>query len=73
MTTLVVVRLPDDLESKLEHLSKDTGRSKNYYMRRALEQFLESREDYLLAVARLEENNPRIPYEKIRTELGLDN
>ncbi len=32
----------------------------------------ENREDYLLAVARLEENNPRIPYEKIRKKLGLN-
>lgn len=72
MSTLVAVRLPDDLESKLENLSQETGRSKSYYMKKALEQFLEDREDYLLAVARLEENNPRIPYEKIRAELGLE-
>jgi RHH-type transcriptional regulator, rel operon repressor / antitoxin RelB len=72
MSTLVAVRLPDDLENKLEHLSQETGRSKSFYMKKALEQFMEDREDYLLAVARLEENNPRIPYEKIRKELGLE-
>jgi shikimate dehydrogenase len=40
---------------------------------KALKQLLEDREDYLLAAARLEEKNPRIPYKKIRKELGLDN
>lgn len=72
MTTLIVVRLPDELERKLEHLSKETGRSKSYYVKKALEQYIEDREDYLLAAARLEEKNPRIPYKKIRKELGLD-
>ena len=72
MTTLVAVRLPDELEHKLEHLAQETGRSKSYYMKKALAQFLEDREDYLLAVARLEEKNPRVPYDKIRKELGLD-
>lgn len=72
MSTLVSVRLPDELEDKLEYLSEETGRSKSYYMKKALEKYLEDREDYLLAVARLEENNPRISYEKIRKELGLE-
>lgn len=39
---------------------------------KALEQFLEDREDHLLAIARLEEKNPRVPYEKLRKDLGLD-
>lgn len=72
MTTLVAVRLPDELEEKLENLSNQTGRSKSYYMKKALEIYLEDREDYLLAVARLEEKNPRIPYDKIRNEFDLD-
>lgn len=72
MSSLVAIRLPDELGSKLELLSQETGRTKSYYMRRALEKFLEDREDYLLALARLEENNPRVPYSKMRKELDLD-
>lgn len=72
MTKLAAVRLPDELESKLENLSKKTGRSKSYYMIKALAKFFEDREDYLLAAARLEENNPRISYKKMRKELDLD-
>lgn len=69
---MIAVRLPKELEAQLERVAKKTHRSKSYYIRKALEQFLEDREDYLLAVARLEEKNPRIPYEKIRSELGLE-
>lgn len=72
MTKLAAVRLPDELDNKLDNLSKETGRSKSYYMIKALAQFLEDREDYLLAVARLEEKNPRVSYKKMRKELGLD-
>ena len=36
-----------------------------------LEKFIEDREDYLLAVARLEENNPRISLDEAIKELGL--
>lgn len=69
---MIAVRLPKELETQLERVATETHRSKSYYIRKALEQFLEDREDYLLAVARLEEKNPRIPYEKIREELGLE-
>lgn len=69
---MIAVRLPKELEAQLDKVASETHRSKSYYIRKALEQFLDDREDYLLAVARLEESNPRIPYEKIRKELGLD-
>jgi RHH-type transcriptional regulator, rel operon repressor / antitoxin RelB len=65
-------RVSPKIAGRLEVLSTKTGRTKSYYFKKALERFLEDEEDYLLAVARLEENNERIPYEKIRKELGLD-
>lgn len=49
MTT--AVRLPEDLETRLNHLAKETHRSKTFYIKQALEEFLEDREDYLLALA----------------------
>lgn len=69
---MVAVRLPKELDKRLERFAHETHRTKSYYIRKALEKFLEDEEDYLLAVARLEENNPRIPYEQVRKELGLD-
>lgn len=35
------VRLPRNLETRLARLAKRTGRTKSYYVRQALEQFLE--------------------------------
>jgi len=56
----------------LEKLAKKTGRSKSYYARLAIQQFLEDREDYLLGIAALERNEPRISLDELERELGLD-
>lgn len=69
---MLAIRLPVKLEEKLDHLAKETGRTKSYYARKAIEQFVEDREDCLLAVARLEENNPRISFGEVLRELGLE-
>ena len=69
---MLAVRLPNQLESKLTHLAQETGRPKSYYVRQAIEEFLNDREDYLLAVARLEQENPRISLEEMEHRLGLD-
>jgi RHH-type rel operon transcriptional repressor/antitoxin RelB len=65
------VRLPDPLERRLEHLSQQTGRSKSYYAKQALEEFLADKEDHLLACSRLEKKNPRISLEELEQRLGL--
>lgn len=69
---MIVVRLPVELEAKLERIAAETHRTKSYYMRKALERFIEDRGDYLLAIARLEEKNDSISYAEIREDLGLD-
>ena len=38
-----------------------------------LEGFLDAEEDYLLAINRLEKNNPRISLEDLEKKLGLEN
>ncbi len=65
------VRLEPDLESKLEKLAKKTGRTKSYYARQAIRQYLEDREDYLLGIAVLERNEPTISLEELERRLGL--
>jgi RHH-type rel operon transcriptional repressor/antitoxin RelB len=66
------VRLEADLEARLERLAKQTGRSKSYYAKLAIRQFLEDREDYLLGIAALERKEPRISLDDLERELGLD-
>jgi len=66
------IKLEPELESRLDRLAKETGRSKSYYAKLAIKQFLEDREDYLRGIAALERNEPRISLEQLERELGLD-
>ena len=66
------IPLEPDLEKRLEKLAKQTGRSKSYYARLAIQQSLEDREDYLLGIAALERKEPRISLEELERELGLE-
>jgi len=53
MTTLNI-RIPDELAGRLMSLSEQTGRTKSYYVRAALEEKLQEMEDYFLAMESLE-------------------
>jgi RHH-type transcriptional regulator, rel operon repressor / antitoxin RelB len=66
------IRLEPELEARLNRLAKKTGRSKSYYAKLAIQQFLEDREDYLLGIAALERREPRISLEDLERQLGLD-
>ena len=46
---MLAIRLPIDIESRLEKLAKATGRSKSFYAREAILEHLEDLEDYFLA------------------------
>lgn len=69
---MLTVRLSPRLEARLNKLSKRTGRPKAYYAKKAITEFLDEQEDYLIAVARLEENLPPIPLEEVMKRLGLE-
>jgi RHH-type rel operon transcriptional repressor/antitoxin RelB len=69
---MLAVRLPEQLEGRLTNLASKTGHTKSYYVKKAIEEFLEDREDYLLAIAVLEQKNPSIPLDEVIKELGLD-
>lgn len=68
---MLAIRLPKDIEDRLEALARKTGRSKSYYVREAILEHLDDLEDYYLAVARLEENLPGIPLDEVERQLGL--
>lgn len=52
MGSAVSLRLPEGLKSRLDKLSKRTGRSKTYYMIEAISEKLEDLEDLYLAEER---------------------
>lgn len=68
---MLALRLPAELERRLDELAKKTGRSKSYYARLAIEEFLQDQEDYLLAISRLEKDLPGIPIDEVERRLGL--
>jgi RHH-type rel operon transcriptional repressor/antitoxin RelB len=68
---VLTVRLDPELEARLNELAETTGRSKSHYVRQAIEEFLEDRADYLLAISLLEKNEPTIGIDELRRELGL--
>jgi RHH-type transcriptional regulator, rel operon repressor / antitoxin RelB len=72
LNIMLGIRLEPELEEKLESLAKETGRSKSYYARAAIRQFLEDREDYLKGIAALERREPTITLEELERRLGLD-
>jgi RHH-type transcriptional regulator, rel operon repressor / antitoxin RelB len=63
---MLAVRLSDEIEERITNLAQRTRRSKSYYVRKAIELFLEDQEDYLSAISRLEEKNDRITLEELK-------
>ena len=69
---MLSLRLSPKLEARLNRLAKRTGRTKAYYAKKAIEEFLEEQEDYFIALSRLEEKLPGIPLEEVVEKLGLE-
>jgi len=51
---MLAVRVPEEMEVRLEELSKLTGRPKSFYIREALQAHLDEIEDTYTALYRLE-------------------
>lgn len=49
---ILSLRIPKALNDKLEEIAKKTDRVKSYLVRKALEEYLEDLEDYLVAFER---------------------
>ena len=50
---MLAVRLPEDIEQRLDKLGKQTGRTKSFYVREALGEYLADLEDFCLAEKRM--------------------
>jgi RHH-type rel operon transcriptional repressor/antitoxin RelB len=68
---MLTIRLENELERELEKLAEQTGRTKAYFVREAIKNYLEDRSEYLLALKRLEAAGPRVSLEDVERELGL--
>ena len=68
---MLAVRIPAYIENRLEELARKTGRTKTYYVREALTEYLADLEDHYLAEERLRENRPAIPLDEVERTMGL--
>lgn len=72
---MLAIRLPEDIETRLDNLAKRTGRSKTFYARVAILEYIEDMEDLYLAeqvVRRMDSGEERSrPLEEVETRLGL--
>ncbi len=56
MTTSI--RLPEELDARLEKLATKTGRSKSFYIKEAIEEHIADLEDFYLAEQRMRAYDP---------------
>jgi RHH-type rel operon transcriptional repressor/antitoxin RelB len=70
MTAAISVRLPKDVANRLDVLAKSLERPKTYIVTKALREYLEEYEDYLVALHRLNDKNDRVVSEKELVKVG---
>ena len=66
---MLALRLPPDIEQRLDALAKKTGRSKSYYAREAILRQIEDIEDFYLARRRLARSGSRVTLESLERDL----
>ncbi|GAB1582513.1 MULTISPECIES: DUF6290 family protein [Phyllobacteriaceae] len=62
---MLALRLPPEIEKRLEDLARKTGRTKSYYAREAILEHIDDLEDLYLAEQRVKESGPTIPLEDV--------
>ncbi len=71
MATLTL-RVEDQLDRKLQRLAKETERPKSYFIKKALELYLQEYEDYQIALARRASKDDEIlTMTQMRKALGV--
>ena len=72
---MLAIRLPKEIEARLEALAAATGRTKTFYAREAILEYIEDLEDLYLAEQRLIElragRTETIPLEDVMKKYGL--
>lgn len=75
MSEVLSLRLPQETKQRLEALSEQTRRSASFYIRQALEEYLDDLEDYYLAVDLVDKVESGdlglVSAEQVKRELGF--
>ena len=74
---MLAIRLPAEIEERLTALAKATGRTKTFYARKAILEYLEDMEDLYLAEQRLIDlragRSETVPLEEVMERYGMEN
>lgn len=66
---MLALRLPPEIEARLEALARKTGRTKSFYAREAILAHLDDLEDAYIAKSRLKAGRARVSLEELEAEL----
>lgn len=69
---MLSVRLPEEIEQRLEALAAKTGRTKTFYVREAILEHLDEMEDKYVAISRMENPGRRWTQEELERDLGME-
>jgi RHH-type transcriptional regulator, rel operon repressor / antitoxin RelB len=69
---MLAVRLPADIENRLDTLARKTGRTKTFYVREAILEHIEDLEEAYVALDRLKKPAKRLSMEEVERKLGLE-
>ena len=68
---MISLRLNEEIENRLYHLAKTTGRTKSYYIRKLIEENLNDLEDKYIAEQRLGNTAKRLTSKEMRQRLNF--
>ena len=71
-SSMLAIKLPPDVEQRLNMVAERTGRSQSEHAREAIVRYLEDLEDELIALQRLEEPERRWTLDDLERELDLE-
>jgi RHH-type rel operon transcriptional repressor/antitoxin RelB len=69
MYSMLALRLPPEIEARLDALAKKTGRTKSFYAREAILRQIEDIEDEYLARRRLTRGGSRVTLDALEADL----
>ena len=70
---MLAIRLDKELEERLTEAAKRAGRTKTWFAKRAIEEYIDELEDYALLEEALKDYDPsqNISLEEVKRRLGL--
>ncbi len=69
---MLALRLPKEIEERLDALARKTGRTKSYYAREAIIEHIGDLEDAYIAESRMRDDPQFVDFDDVVRDLGID-